>query len=81
MTTASLAYPEVNDSENAHVGNFKPVTLPATQPKLSDAALLCIQSFANATGMNADQAASEAVLYWWDTNAAYLVREVERKTK
>ena len=81
MTTASIAYPEVNDSENIHAGNFKPVQLPTAQPKLSDAALLCLQSFANATGMSLDQVASEAVLYWWDTNAGIVVKHLEREAE
>jgi hypothetical protein len=78
-TLGSIVHPEINNPEVAFQGNFKPVKLPTTGPELSEQARLCVQSFANATGVPADRVASEAILHWWDNHGGFVVQEMQRK--
>ncbi len=74
----SPSHPYLNDPENARTRNVKPVTLTTTSPLICDEAMICVQSFANATGLPLDCVVSEAILYWWDTNGGDFVSQLER---
>ncbi|HET9099030.1 MAG TPA: hypothetical protein VFN62_01450 [Acidobacteriaceae bacterium] len=52
--------------------------LANTNPLISDEAMMCVQSFADATGLPLDCVVTEALLYWWDTNAGDIVSQLER---
>jgi hypothetical protein len=64
--------------ENTQTRNTKPVTLTATSPLISEEAMSCVQLFANATGLPLDCVITEALLFWWDTNAGETVSQLER---
>ena len=74
----SLVQPSMNDPENARTRNMKPVQLTTTSPLISDEAMTCVQTFADATGLPLDCVVTEALLYWWDTNAGEVVSQLER---
>ena len=78
LRLVSLAYPEANDPGAAHVGNFKPVTLPSELPVPSEEARACVHSFANATGIPADRVMTDALLYWWDNYGGSVVSAIAR---
>jgi hypothetical protein len=81
-TDGSIVYPEVNSPEIRSTGKFNPVKLPDDCPELSEESRICIQSFADATGVSADRVASDAILYWWDNDGADIVlRLQQRKAK
>jgi hypothetical protein len=40
--------------------------------------MTCVQSFADLTGLPLDCVVTEALLYWWDTNAGDVVSQLER---
>ena len=58
--------------------NIKHVTPTTTNALISDEAMACVQSFADATGLPLDCVVTEALLYWWDTNAGDVVSQLER---
>jgi hypothetical protein len=68
----------INPSESSRTKNLKPVQLTNTNPLISDEAMTCVQSFADATGLPLDCVVTEALLYWWDTNARDVVSQMER---
>jgi alkylation response protein AidB-like acyl-CoA dehydrogenase len=67
-----------NDVENIRTRNVKPITPIANNPLISEEAMSCVQSFANATGLPLDCIVTEALLYWWDTSAGNTVSQLER---
>ena len=69
--------PFINPSENSRTRNLKPVQLTNSNPLISDEAMTCVQSFADATGLPLDCVVTEALLYWWDTNAGGIVSQLE----
>jgi len=68
----------VNPSESSRTRNLKPVQLTNSSPLISEEAMICVQSFADATGLPLDCVVTEALLYWWDTNAGDVVSQLER---
>jgi hypothetical protein len=78
-TNGSILYPEVNSPEIRSAGKFNPVKLPDDCPELSEESRICIQSFADATGVSADRVASDAILYWWDNDGADLVQRLQQR--
>ena len=70
--------PFMNEPENHRTRNLRPVQLTTTNPLISDEAMMCVQSFADATGLPLDCVVTEALLYWWDTNAGDVVSQLER---
>lgn len=70
--------PFLNSSENSRTRNLRPIQLTTTNPLISDEAMTCVQSFADATGLPLDCVVTEALLYWWDTNAGDVVSQLER---
>jgi hypothetical protein len=77
-TLGSPVQPFMNGPENTRTRNMKPVKLTTTNPLISDEAMACVQTFADATGLPLDCVVSEALLYWWDTNAGDVVSQLER---
>lgn len=77
-TLGSLVQPFINDPENTRTRNMKPVKLTTTNALISDEAMTCVQIFADTTGLPLDCIVSEALLYWWDTNAGDVVSQLER---
>jgi hypothetical protein len=73
----SSAPPFMNNPENSRTRNLKPIQLATTNPLISDEAMICVQSFADATGLPLDCVVTEALLYWWDTNAGDVVSQLE----
>lgn len=81
MATKNLGSPVppcINESEYHRTRKLKPVKLANTNPLISDEAMTCVQSFADATGLPLDCVVTEALLYWWDTNAGGVVSQLER---
>ncbi len=70
--------PSTNEPESVRTRNLKPVTLTTPHALISDEAMACVQSFADATGLPLDCVVTEALLYWWDTNAGGIVSQLER---
>ncbi len=70
--------PFMNPPENARTRNLKPVQPTNSNPLISDEAMICVQTFADATGLPLDCVVTEALLYWWDTNAGGIVSQLER---
>lgn len=77
-TLGSHAKPLLNQPEYPRLRHVKPVQLTHTNPLISDEAMACVQSFADATGLSLDCVVTEALLYWWDTNAGDVVSQLER---
>lgn len=77
-TLGSPVPPFINQPEPPGTRNIKPVTLTTTHALISDEAMTCVQSFADATGLPLDCVVTEALLYWWDTNAGGVVSQLER---
>jgi hypothetical protein len=77
-TLGSHAQPLMDQPEYARLRNLKPVKFTNTNPLISDEAMACVQSFADATGLSLDCVVTEALLYWWDTNAGDIVSQLER---
>ncbi len=81
MATKNLGSPgppSMKQPEQTRTRNIKPVTLTTTHALISDEAMTCVQSFADATGLPLDCVVTEALLYWWDTNAGGIVSQLER---
>jgi hypothetical protein len=78
-TYDSIAYLEANSLKVGLTGKFNPVKLPDVCPELSEESRICIQSFADATGVSADRVASDAVLYWWDNDGADIVQRIQQR--
>ena len=81
MATKNLGSPVrplAYEVENTRTRNLKPVQLTDTSPLISEEAMTCVQSFADATGLPLDCVVTEALLYWWDTNAGGIVSQLER---
>ncbi len=74
----SLAQPFMNDPESSRTRNLKPVELTTTNALISTEAMTCVQIFADMTGLPLECVVSEALLYWWDTNAGDIVSQMER---
>jgi hypothetical protein len=74
----SPAQPLNNQPEQTRLRSLKPLTLTTTNPLISDEAMTCVQSFADLTGLPLDCVVTEALLYWWDTNAGDVVSQLER---
>jgi hypothetical protein len=70
--------PFINESEKTRTRNTKSVTPITTHALISDEAMTCAQSFADLTGLPLDCVVTEALLYWWDTNAGAVVSQLER---
>ncbi len=70
--------PFTNESEKTRTRNTKSVTPITTHALISDEAMTCVQSFADLTGLPLDCVVTEALLYWWDTNAGAVVSQLER---
>ena len=70
--------PLMNEPEKTRARKIKPVTPTTTHALISDEAMTCVQSFADATGLPLDCVVTEALLYWWDTNAGDVVSQLER---
>lgn len=66
------------DPENSRTRNTKPMKLTTMNPLISEEAMACVQKFADATGLPLDCVVTEALLYWWDTNAGDVVSQLER---
>jgi hypothetical protein len=77
-TLGSHAAPLMDPPEHTRLRHVKPVKLTQTNPLISDEAMACVQSFADATGLSLDCVVTEALLYWWDTNAGDVVSQLER---
>jgi hypothetical protein len=77
-TLGSPVPPFMKEPENTRTRNVKPVTPTTTNPLISEEAMTCVQSFADATGLPLDCVVTEALLYWWDTNAGAVVSQLER---
>ena len=77
-TLGSPVPPFMKEPENTCTRNVKPVTPTTTNPLISEEAMTCVQSFADATGLPLDCVVTEALLYWWDTNAGAVVSQLER---
>ncbi|MGB8481712.1 MAG: hypothetical protein WCE63_23155 [Acidobacteriaceae bacterium] len=77
-TLGSPVPPFMKEPENHRTRNVKPVTLTTTNPLISDEAMACVQRFADATGLPLDCVVTEALLFWWDTNAGDVVSQLER---
>ncbi|HUV97809.1 MAG TPA: hypothetical protein VMV98_10095 [Acidobacteriaceae bacterium] len=71
--------PFMHEPDNTRARNLKPIQLTTTNPLISDEAMTCVQSFADATGLPLDCIVTEALLYWWDTNAGDVVSQLERR--
>jgi hypothetical protein len=78
-TDDSIVYPEANGPNVGLTGKFNPVKLLDVCPELSEESRICIQSFADATGVSADHVASDAILYWWDNDGADIVQRLQRR--
>jgi hypothetical protein len=81
MATKNLGSPVqpfAYELENTRTRNLRPVQLTDTNPLISEEAMTCVQSFADATGLPLDCIVTEALLYWWDTNAGDVVSQLER---
>jgi hypothetical protein len=74
----SSAPPFTSEPENIRTRNFRPAQLTNTNPLISDEAMACVQRFADAIGLPLDCVVTEALLYWWDTNAGNVVSQLER---
>ncbi|HTU51449.1 MAG TPA: hypothetical protein VMF56_12685 [Acidobacteriaceae bacterium] len=70
--------PLMDQPEYPRLRNLKPVKLTQTNPLISDEAMACVQRFADATGLSLECVVTEALLYWWDTNAGDVVSQLER---
>jgi hypothetical protein len=70
--------PSMHEPDRGRTRNLKPIQLATTNPLISDEAMTCVQSFADATGLPLDCVVTEALLYWWDTNAGDIVSQLER---
>lgn len=70
--------PSMKEPDSSRTRNLKPVQLTNNNPLISDEAMTCAQSFADATGLPLDCVVTEALLYWWDTNAGDIVSQLER---
>ena len=70
--------PFMHEPDNTRARNLKPIQLTTTNPLISDEAMTCVQSFADATGLPLDCIVTKALLYWWDTNAGDVVSQLER---
>ena len=68
----------MNNAANSRTRNLRPIELTTTNPLISDEAMICVQSFADAIGLPLDCVVTEALLYWWDTNAGAVVSQLER---
>ncbi|MFZ0518048.1 MAG: hypothetical protein WBG23_17990 [Acidobacteriaceae bacterium] len=77
-TLGSPVEPSIDQPGYTRLRNVKPVQLTQTNPLISDEAMACVQSFADATGLSLDCVVTEALLYWWDTNAGDIVSQLER---
>jgi hypothetical protein len=77
-TLGSPVPPFINEAASGRARNLRPVQLTNTNPLISDEAMTCVQSFADATGLPLDCVVTEALLYWWDTNAGDVVSQLER---
>ena len=81
MATKTLGSPAqtlIDQPEFSRLRNVRPVKLTHTNPLISDEAMACVQSFADATGLSLDCIVTEALLYWWDTHAGDAVSHLER---
>jgi hypothetical protein len=74
----STAKPLLHENETTPARHVKPVQLTHTNPLISDEAMACVQRFADATGLPLDCVVTEALLYWWDSNAGGIVSQLER---
>ena len=74
----SHAQPLMDPPEHPRLRNLKPVQLTHINPLISDEAMACVQRFADTTGLPLDCVVTEALLYWWDTNAGGIVSQLER---
>lgn len=74
----SSAQPFMNPPDNSRTRNLRSIQLTTTSPLISDEAMMCVQSFADLTGLPLDCVVTEALLYWWDTNAGDVVSQLER---
>jgi hypothetical protein len=77
-TLGSPVPPFMKQPENTRTRDIKPATLTTTNALISDEAMACVQSFADATGLPLDCIVTEALLYWWDTNAGAVVSQLEQ---
>ena len=77
-TLGSSVQPSIDQPGYTRLRHVKPVQLTHTNPLISDEAMACVQSFADATGLSLDCVVTEALLYWWDTNAGDVVSQLER---
>jgi len=77
-TLGSPVPPFIHETDSGRTRNLRPVQLTNTNPLISDEAMTCVQSFADATGLPLDCVVTEALLYWWDTNAGDVVSQLER---
>jgi hypothetical protein len=77
-TLGSAVPPFMKEPDSTPTRNIKHVTLTTTNALISDEAMACVQSFADATGLPLDCIVTEALLYWWDTNAGSVVSQLER---
>lgn len=77
-TLGSPVQPFTNGLESTRTRNMKTVQVTTTNPLISDEAMACVQIFADTTGLPLDCVVTEALLYWWDTNAGDIVSQLER---
>lgn len=68
----------VQEPDKSRTQKLKPAQFTTTNPLISDEAMMCVQSFADATGLPLECVVTEALLYWWDTNAEGVVSQLER---